>query len=394
MTNEASLLDKYASEVFAGLVAPALDGVQVSTAPAEESLAKEDVIFRMNTELKRALEKPASERHWVMVIDLRRCIGCHACTVACIAENKLPPGVVYRPVMIEEIGVYPNVTMKFLPKPCMQCDNPPCTPVCPVNACFNRIAELESVLSRFQPNSQVSILNRSGFIKNAHPAFLSLIEQSRQLSEMTNGAFDITVKPLLDLYQASKSSLPTAQQEEEARELVNYQNIAMSDKEIAFKQADMSITLDGIAKGFIVDEGIAAFKEFGFENVMVEAGGDLMGLGNNGLNSPWKIGLQSPRAEMDNLSHTFDIQNQAIATSGDYMQAFTSDFLYHHIIDPRSGYSPRELASVSVIAPNTTLADGLATAAMVLGKSAMTMLKRVPNCQIYAITKDLQIIQS
>jgi len=117
MTNEASLLDKYASEVFAGLVAPALDGVQVSTAPAEESLAKEDVIFRMNTELKRALEKPASERHWVMVIDLRRCIGCHACTVACIAENKLPPGVVYRPVMIEEIGVYPNVTMKFLPKP-------------------------------------------------------------------------------------------------------------------------------------------------------------------------------------------------------------------------------------------------------------------------------------
>jgi len=276
----------------------------------------------------------------------------------------------------------------------MQCDNPPCTPVCPVNACFNRIAELESVLSRFQPNSQVSILNRSGFIKNAHPAFLSLIEQSRQLSEMTNGAFDITVKPLLDLYQASKSSLPTAQQVEEARELVNYQNIAMSDKEIAFKQADMSITLDGIAKGFIVDEGIAAFKEFGFENVMVEAGGDLMGLGNNGLNSPWKIGLQSPRAEMDNLSHTFDIQNQAIATSGDYMQAFTSDFLYHHIIDPRSGYSPRELASVSVIAPNTTLADGLATAAMVLGKSAMTMLKRVPNCQIYAITKDLQIIQS
>jgi len=394
MTNEASLLDKYASEVFAGLVAPALDGVQVSTAPAEESLAKEDVIFRMNTELKRALEKPASERHWVMVIDLRRCIGCHACTVACIAENKLPPGVVYRPVMIEEIGVYPNVTMKFLPKPCMQYDNPPCTPVCPVNACFNRIAELESVLSRFQPNSQVSILNRSGFIKNAHPAFLSLIEQSRQLSEMTNGAFDITVKPLLDLYQASKSSLPTAQQVEEARELVNYQNIAMSDKEIAFKQADMSITLDGIAKGFIVDEGIAAFKEFGFENVMVEAGGDLMGLGNNGLNSPWKIGLQSPRAEMDNLSHTFDIQNQAIATSGDYMQAFTSDFLYHHIIDPRSGYSPRELASVSVIAPNTTLADGLATAAMVLGKSAMTMLKRVPNCQIYAITKDLQIIQS
>ena len=101
MTNEASLLDKYASEVFAGLVAPALDGVQISVAPVADLLVKEDALFRMNTELKRALEKPASERRWVMVIDLRRCIGCHACTVACIAENKLPPGVVYRPVMTE-----------------------------------------------------------------------------------------------------------------------------------------------------------------------------------------------------------------------------------------------------------------------------------------------------
>ena len=135
MTNEATLLDKYASEAFAGLVSPILDGVQISVAPASD-LTKEDALVRMNAELKRALEKPASERHWVMVIDLRKCVGCNACTVACVAENKLPPGVVYRPVLAEELGTYPRVTMKFLPKPCMQCDNPPCTPVCPFNATF------------------------------------------------------------------------------------------------------------------------------------------------------------------------------------------------------------------------------------------------------------------
>jgi len=135
MTNEASLLDKYASEVFAGLVTPVLDGVQISAAPASD-LTKEDALVRMTAELKRALEKPAAERHWVMVIDLRKCVGCTACTVACIAENKLPPGVVYRPVSIEEIGTYPNVTMKFLPRPCMQCDEPPCTEVCPVTATY------------------------------------------------------------------------------------------------------------------------------------------------------------------------------------------------------------------------------------------------------------------
>jgi molybdopterin-containing oxidoreductase family iron-sulfur binding subunit len=90
----------------------------------------------MRIELLRALQKPVSERRWVMVIDLRKCVGCHACTIACVAENKLPPGVVYRPVLEEEIGTYPNVTRRFIPRPCMQCDNPPCVPVCPVNATY------------------------------------------------------------------------------------------------------------------------------------------------------------------------------------------------------------------------------------------------------------------
>ena len=95
-----------------------------------------DVLERMRRELVRALEKPRAERRWVMVIDLRKCVGCHACTIACVAENKLPPGVVYRPVLEEEIGTYPNVTRRFTPRPCMQCDSPPCVPVCPVSATY------------------------------------------------------------------------------------------------------------------------------------------------------------------------------------------------------------------------------------------------------------------
>lgn len=95
-----------------------------------------DVLIRMQADLARALQKKPEERRWVMVIDLRKCVGCHACTIACVAENKLPPGVVYRPVLEEEIGTYPNVTRRFIPRPCMQCDNPPCVPVCPVNATY------------------------------------------------------------------------------------------------------------------------------------------------------------------------------------------------------------------------------------------------------------------
>ena len=93
---------------------------------------------RMLDDLDRALAKPLAERDWVMVIDLQKCIGCKACTVSCVAENNLPPGVVYRPVIEEEIGEYPDVRTRFTPRPCMQCDNPPCVPVCPVAATYKR----------------------------------------------------------------------------------------------------------------------------------------------------------------------------------------------------------------------------------------------------------------
>lgn len=113
-------------------------GKELAPLPAAAAGPEADVLLRMQADLRRALEKPVNERRWVMVIDLRKCIGCHSCTIACIAENKLPPGVVYRPVIDEEIGTYPHVSRTFTPRPCMQCDNPPCVPVCPVAATFKR----------------------------------------------------------------------------------------------------------------------------------------------------------------------------------------------------------------------------------------------------------------
>jgi len=113
----------------------ALATVETQSAPPTLDVGPDaDVLLRMQADIRRALEKPVEQRRWVMVIDLRKCVGCSACTIACVAENKLPPGVVYRPVVETEIGTYPNVTRRFLPRPCMQCDKPPCVPVCPVGA--------------------------------------------------------------------------------------------------------------------------------------------------------------------------------------------------------------------------------------------------------------------
>ncbi len=127
--NRREFLEKVASAVFAGMV---LGGAEVEAqAPSPgvtptppppfkiSSEAQEDVLIRMQRDLQRALKKPIEQRRWGMVIDTRKCVGCTACTVGCVMENKLPPGVVYRPVLDTEIGEFPNVKRRFLPRPCL-----------------------------------------------------------------------------------------------------------------------------------------------------------------------------------------------------------------------------------------------------------------------------------
>ncbi|MHB1618420.1 MAG: 4Fe-4S dicluster domain-containing protein [Sulfuricella sp.] len=146
-------MGSFASATFAGLVAPAMLAKEAlaQTAPAgragndlvplpdvPEAVAGQDPVIRMMRDLRRALEKPMNQRRWIMVIDLRKCTGCMGCTIACVAENKLPPTIFYRPVFTETHGKYPNVARRFMARPCMQCDKPPCTEVCPVRATWKR----------------------------------------------------------------------------------------------------------------------------------------------------------------------------------------------------------------------------------------------------------------
>jgi len=141
-------LKKLGSGVFASMLLPAVFSKKFEVLAQETPVKKlpelppeypwEDVIVRMMRDLQRALKKPINQRQWAMVIDIRKCVGCHSCTISCIAENKLPPGTVYRPVIEEEIGEYPNVSARFIPRPCMQCSKPPCVGVCPVNATWKR----------------------------------------------------------------------------------------------------------------------------------------------------------------------------------------------------------------------------------------------------------------
>lgn len=97
-------------------------------------MEREDILLVMQRDLAKALQKPPESRQWGMLIDTRKCVGCHACNIGCVAEYKLPPGVVYRPVIIRESGQFPNFKQSFLPRPCFQCEKPSCVSVCPVGA--------------------------------------------------------------------------------------------------------------------------------------------------------------------------------------------------------------------------------------------------------------------
>ena len=266
-----------------------------------------------------------------------------------------------------------------------------------VRATLARMTELESRLSRYRPDSEVGRLNATGRITDAGEDLRRLLALGRELSALGDGAFDLTIQPLLTLYRnhmAERNALPARSALDAQRELVDYRALRVDGSTVSFDRPGMELTLDGIGKGYIVDRGIETLKQHGFGNVLVEAGGDLVANGSKEAGQPWRIGIRQPRPGMRGLVR-FDASDRAVATSGDYLQPFTPDRSIHHILDPRTGVSAPELASSTVAAPNAALADGLATLTMVLGaRKGRELLEALPDCEGYLIGKDLTVTRT
>jgi FAD:protein FMN transferase len=259
-----------------------------------------------------------------------------------------------------------------------------------VRSTLGRMEALERVLSRHQADSELSRLNREGVLPAASADLSAVLNLAGDISRRTEGAFDITVLPLLQLY--GRDRLPARDELSRCLALVDYRGIERQGPGLALARSGMGITLDGIAKGYIVDQGVAALRQNGFDNVYVEAGGDLMVSGAKPAGQPWRIGVRQPRPEADwHMPVIATTAPLAIATSGDYMQAFTDDLRHHHILDPRTGMSSPELASSTVTAPAAALADALATAAMVLGpERALAVIETFDGCEGLFVGKDLR----
>lgn len=249
---------------------------------------------------------------------------------------------------------------------------------------------LETKMSRHMPGSELSTLNRTGVLKNPDPDLQGVLSLAQTISKQSSGSFDITILPLLALNERGYGFIDS-RDHDAARKLIGYEKLQISQGVIQLSQPGMGISLDGIGKGYIVDRGVDSLRDFGFDNVYVEAGGDLMVSGKKEKDNPWRIGIRNPRPQHKRKLVVLKVSDKAVATSGDYFHPFTPDLKNHHIIDPRSGFSPPELASCTVTAPNVALADGLATALMVLGKdAALDFIEPMPGCEAYMVTKNLE----
>ncbi len=264
------------------------------------------------------------------------------------------------------------------------------------DAALQRMAALEARLSRHRPDSELSRLNREGRLPRASATLREVLELGARVARWGDGAFDVTVQPLLDEYRRTRPhpALPDPEAIERALEAVDYRAVRVHGASIALDRPGARITLDGIGKGYIVDQGVKVLRRYGFPNVFVEAGGDLVAAGQKGGGGAWRVGIQSPRRGFS-LQARFDMRERAVATSGDYMQPFTADYRLHHIVDPRTGRSGPELASATVIAPDAATADGLATLTMVLGvRRGRELLEALPGCEGYLVSKRLDVYRT
>lgn len=256
-----------------------------------------------------------------------------------------------------------------------------------MKAAFAEVSLIENLMSVYQSTSQISQLNEHKRLQPAHPLLLEILHTALRYSRMTAGAFDITVQPLWVLHQATvrNARTPTEAQLGRVRQSIGYGNVEIRGSTVMLHNA-AEITLNGIAQGFATDRIKKTLLECGIQHALIDVG-EIAGIGSKSAGDPWTVGIQHPRREDAFLSIT-PIQDRCLATSGDYATAFSTDFLAHHVFDPSTGYSPRELASVSVLAPTATEADALSTALLVMGASrSARLLAEQPSVDALFVTK-------
>lgn len=266
---------------------------------------------------------------------------------------------------------------------------------------MDRIKFLEDLMSPTIESSEVYQLNNNPEQKvKLSPETEIVLEKALYYAKLTGGKFDPTVGALVDLWGigTENARVPDQIEIETALDNIGYQYLTIDDNHQAeIKKAGVKIDLGGIAKGFAADQVKKIVEKHNVKSAFVNLGGNVLVIGSKADGSKWRIGIQDPRKDRGNVMAIIETTDQTIVTSGNYERYFIKDGkLYHHILDPATGYpAESHLLSASIVSNSSFDADALSTAVYIMGvKAGLKFIENLPGVEAMFITDELNVYLS
>lgn len=270
-----------------------------------------------------------------------------------------------------------------------------------IDEAFDRIREIENKMTiNTEVPSEIIKLNEASGLGDitVSPDTFFVLEKGLYYSDLTQGKFDITVGPIVKLWNigTDEAAVPEPEELEKAIRLIDYKKLRLnkSDNKASLDTQGMMVDLGAIAKGYAADEAGEILRNHGIKNAIINLGGNILTIGGNINGEPFKIGVQNPFNHRGDYLGILSVKNKTIVTSGIYEKNFEQDgILYHHILDTKTGYpADNNLAGVSIITDKSIDGDGLSTSAFLLGlEKGMDFISKTPNAEAVFITKDKKV---
>lgn len=267
-----------------------------------------------------------------------------------------------------------------------------------IDSAQQRMALIETLTSKYNPTSEVSRFNAGTWKKSITlaPELIDIISQAQHVSEISHGAFDITINPLSTLWgfgYREHLSVPPHDSILLTLPRIKFQNLSIDSNRITLAEPASSIDLGGIAKGYAVDVAIAELQRLGMTDAQVDAGGNLRTISSKLTSGKRNIYVRHPRKH-DEFWGRFRMDTGAVATSGDYERYFFQDSVrYHHILDPETGYPGRDCVSVTIQSSTATWCDALSTAIFILGpQRGMELIESMPEVEAIIIFENDSVL--
>ena len=267
-----------------------------------------------------------------------------------------------------------------------------------IDAVIAEMHRVDELMSTYKPESQLSRVNRDAAMGpvRVDAELARLVARALEFSGMSGGAFDVTYASVGYMYDYRAGVHPTDAQIAAALPAINWRHVVVDQaaSTIRFLRPGVRIDLGGIAKGHAVDSSIALLAARGIRQATVTAGGDSRILGDR-RGRPWVVGIRHPD-DRERILARIPLEDAAISTSGDYERFFDEGGVrYHHIIDPKTGKSPRGVRSVTIIAPESTLAEGLTKSVFILGpERGLPIVEAQADCDAVVVMADGRVIYS